>query len=73
MQAQPPLGRQRHLIKAGQRAAGVGQNLADLALGLRVGIEHLHVPAHQQEPRGPAAPDHAAANNRRHSAHRRLP
>ena len=59
---QRALGRHRHIGECRQRGAGIGQHLADLAPRLRVGVEHRHVPAVQKEPRGPAAADHAAAD-----------
>ena len=58
---QRALRRPRRSCQLGIGAAGVGQHLADLARRLGIGVEHHHVVAVEQEAGGPAAADHASA------------
>ena len=58
-----PLGWKGHVVKRGQRAARAPQHRGQRFLGRGRRVEHPHVPAHQQEPRGPTAADDATAQD----------
>ena len=60
-EGQRAFARQRHRRQAAERPARELQHLAELALGLGIGVVEAHVDAAEQEARGPAAADHAAA------------
>ena len=60
---QRAFGRQGAVVQGGQAAPGVVQDRAHLPPGVGARIEHRRVPAVEQEPRGPAAADHAAADD----------
>jgi hypothetical protein len=59
---EPALGRQRRHGQHFIGALGIGEHLANDALGLRMRIEDRRVDAGQHETRRPGSPDHPAAD-----------
>jgi len=55
--------RQRRDTERPQGTLGIGIDLANLARGFGIGIEHRNVDTVQREPRGPASADNAAADD----------
>ena len=62
-ETEPPFGGQGDIGQTGHGAAGVCQNFGDLAFGLRVGVEHLYLPAIKRKARGPSAADYTTADD----------
>jgi hypothetical protein len=59
-----PFWGQRNICQTGHRAPGVRHHLANLAFGLRIGVEYLYVPTVERKPCGPSAANNSAPDYR---------